>query len=181
MDDITATKTGLSALIAVISYLSGRFNDLFWILCLLMLIDYTTGYISAWITKTKNSRIGLMGIFKKFMYIFFVIFAFILDIVVVRMLGLLNINFSFNDIGGISLGVIVMIFYIGNETISIVENFEKMGLRIPGWLNKIGSLLREAPSAILRPIIKKGEQYIEEHDTESDSNDNKNDNENNES
>lgn len=180
MNDVSVTKTGLSALIAVISYLSGRFNDLFWILCMLMLMDYATGYISAWVSKTKNSRIGLIGIFKKIMYIIFVIFGFILDIAVVRTLELLNISFSFSDIGGISLGVIIMVFYIGNETISIVENFEKMGLKIPRWLNNVGTLLREAPAAILRPIIKKGEEYIEEHDHEQDQNDDESDNNDNE-
>lgn len=162
MDDAVVTKTGLAGLIAVVSYLSGRFSDLFWIFCILMLIDYFTGYIAAWITKTKNSRIGLIGIIKKVMYVVFVLFGFILDMAIIKILGQLNIDFSFNDIGGLSLGVIIIIFYIGNETISIVENFEKMGLKTPKWLSKIGSLLREAPAVILKPMIQKGEKYIEE-------------------
>lgn len=181
MDDIGVTKTGLAGLIAVVSYLSGRFSDLFWILCILMLIDYFTGYISAWITKTRNSRIGLVGIIKKVMYVVFVLFGFILDMAIIKILGQLNIDFSFNSIGGISLGVIIIIFYIGNETISIVENFEKMGLKTPKWLTKIGSLLKELPTTILKPLIRKGEQYIEEaecddkNDMSKDSAKNKND------
>ena len=97
MDDIGVTKTGLAGLIAVVSYLSGRFSDLFWILCILMLIDYFTGYISAWITKTRNSRIGLVGIIKKVMYVVFVLFGFILDMAIIKILGQLNIDFSFNS------------------------------------------------------------------------------------
>ena len=162
MDDATVTKTGLAGLIAVVSYLSGRFSDLFWIFCILMLIDYFTGYIAAWITKTKNSRIGLIGIIKKVMYVVFVLFGFILDMAIIKILGQLNIPFSFGDIGGLSLGVIIIIFYIGNETISIVENFEKMGLKTPKWLSKIGSLLKDIPTTILKPLVKKGEKYIEE-------------------
>lgn len=162
MEDITTTKTGLAALIAVISYLSGRFNDLFWILCFLMIFDYISGYIAAWMLRTKNSRIGLIGIFKKLMYVMFVVFGFILDMSIVKILNQLHINFSYGDMGEISLGVVIMVFYIGNETISIVENFEKMSLKIPKWMSKIGSLLRDTPSIILKPLIKKGEEYIEE-------------------
>ena len=179
MDDVEVTKTGLAGLVAIISYLSGRFSDLFWILCLLMLIDYFTGYMSAWITKTKNSRIGLIGIIKKIMYVVFVLFGFILDMAIIKILGQLNINFSFNDIGGISLGIIIIIFYIGNETISIVENFEKMGLKTPKWLLKIGSLLKEVPAVVLKPLIKKGEKYIEEVEHDGDENNNKENKSNN--
>ena len=81
---------------------------------------------------------------------------------IIKILGQLNIPFSFGDIGGLSLGVIIIIFYIGNETISIVENFEKMGLKTPKWLSKIGSLLKDIPTTILKPLVKKGEKYIEE-------------------
>lgn len=175
MEDITTTKTGIAALIAVISYLSGRFSDLFWILCLLMLIDYISGYMAAWFNKTKNSRIGLLGIFKKIMYVMFVIFGFILDMAVLRIMEQLHINFTFNDIGGLSLGIIIMIFYIGNETISIVENFEKMGLKTPKWLNRIGSLLRETPAIIIKPLVKKGEEYIDECKSDNNNNDDEDD------
>ena len=96
------------------------------------------------------------------MYVVFVLFGFILDMAIIKILGQLNIPFSFGDIGGLSLGVIIIIFYIGNETISIVENFEKMGLKTPKWLSKIGSLLKDIPTTILKPLVKKGEKYIEE-------------------
>ena len=56
-----------------------------------------------------------------------------------------------------------------------------MGLKTPKWLTKIGSLLKELPTTILKPLIRKGEQYIEEaecddkNDMSKDSAKNKND------
>lgn len=154
MGEITVTKTMMASLIGVILYVSGRFNDLFWIFCICMLIDYITGYLAAWITHTKNSRIGLAGIFKKIMYMFFVVFGFMLDLFILRALEELNITFSFSEIGNISLGVIIMIFYIGNETISICENFEKIGFKVPSWMFMIGHVLRDYPSELITKITE---------------------------
>lgn len=153
MDDVQVTKTGLISLISIITYLAGRFDDLFWIVLVMMLIDYATGIGSAIVKGNLSSKIGLTGIIKKIMYIITILFAFVLDLAVKRVLNEINIDFDFKNIGGISIGTIVIIFYIGNEAVSIIENLSRMGSKTPKFLMKIAKALKEVPNEMVEHII----------------------------
>ena len=168
------TKTGFPALIAIIAYLSGKFSNLFWILCILMIIDYATGFISSVITHKTSSKIGLMGILKKCMYVMIIVFGFIIDLVILNAAHQLNIGFIEEEMRYISVGTILILFYISNESLSIIENCERMNLKIPSFFKKIIFLIRNLPNAVLEPFFKKNAKYLK---NEKESDDNKDDTE----
>lgn len=120
---------------SALSYFIGGVDTMFIILCVFLLIDYITGLIVATVfknsTKTEsgklNSAVSFKGLCKKFFVVVLVGVAHLLDVA-------LGTNF-------IRGGVVVA--FISNETISIVENAGLMGIPIPKPLRKAIDILQE--------------------------------------
>lgn len=120
---------------STLSYFIGGVDTMFIVLCAFLLIDYISGVIVAVVfknsTKTEsgklNSSVSFKGLCKKFFVIVLVGVAHLLDIA-------LGTNF-------IRGGVIVA--FISNETISIIENAGLMGIPIPETLKKAIDILQE--------------------------------------
>lgn len=118
-----------------ISYILGGWDTALQTLLIFMLIDYITGLMVAGIfqksTKTENgalnSKVGWTGLCRKGMTLFIVLIANRLD-------TMLGSNF-------IRTGVIIA--YIVNESISILENAGAMGVPIPEVLKKGIELLKD--------------------------------------
>lgn len=119
-----------------ISYLLGGFDMALITLLLFMAIDYTTGFIVAAVfhksNKTQsgslNSRAGWKGLCKKGITLLIVLVAARLDL-------MMGVTF-------IRDGVIVA--YITNELLSIIENAGLMGVPIPAPItNAIEKLKKE--------------------------------------
>ena len=125
---------------SALSYFIGGVDTVFIVLCLFLLIDYISGVIVAVVfknsTKTEtgklNSSVSFKGLCKKFFVIVLVGVAHLLDIA-------LGTNF-------IRGGVIVA--FISNETISIIENVGLMGIPIPSALRKAIDILQEREEEI---------------------------------
>jgi toxin secretion/phage lysis holin len=117
--------------ISVAAYVSGGITYLLPILVILIIIDYLTGIIAAIITgKQFSLGAAVKGAAKKAAYILFVIFAQLLDAVVVAVnyTGMMDIgNFHY-------MGFIVNIYLIGTEGLSIAQNAADCGMPIPGPL-----------------------------------------------
>lgn len=105
----------VSSISVTFSYIFGPINQLFMILVGLVAIDYVSGVIAAFIKKSVSSQVGFKGILRK--VLIFVIVA------VAHMLDLLLETSVVRDM--------VIIFYIANEILSIVENVSKSGVPIP--------------------------------------------------
>lgn len=103
------------------------------ILVLVMIIDYITGMWKAWNRGELSSRVGLKGLFKKVGYIFVVAVSGVLDWLFISGLSQIGIevNVSFY------FGLIVTIWFIINECISILENLAVIGIPLPSFLVKI--------------------------------------------
>ena len=114
---------------AVISFFFGGWNVLLTILLSSVAIDYITGVIAAGMEGKLNSTIGLKGIAKKVAIFFVVAVAHMLDIA----LG--------NDMHVLRNATIF--FYIANEVLSIFENVGRIGIPIPGVLEKAIHVLNE--------------------------------------
>lgn len=103
------------------------------ILVLVMIIDYITGMWKAWNRGELSSRVGLKGLFKKVGYIFVVAVSGVLDWLFISGLSQIgievNVRFYF--------GLIVTIWFIINECISILENLAVIGIPLPSFLVKI--------------------------------------------
>lgn len=95
----------------------GGFDGVLIALSVFVIVDYLTGIVAAIIEKKLSSKIGAKGIAKKVLIFFLVGIATILDLYV---------------LGGTSpIREVVIVFYIANEGISIIENSAKLGLPIP--------------------------------------------------
>lgn len=99
------------------------------ILIAVMLIDYGTGMAEAYINKTLNSRIGVKGILKKLGYVVLVCVGGVVDYLICTGLASVGIDYS-----SYCFGLIVAVWLIINELISILENLSELGTPIPKFL-----------------------------------------------
>ena len=108
-----------SAIGAVLTYFTG-WNDALEALLTLMVIDYATGLLAAYINPDLklDSHKGFRGICKKIMIILLIVLAHELE----RASGVHAVQ------------SVVVWFFIGNEGLSIIENAAKAGVPIPSKL-----------------------------------------------
>ena len=117
----------------VIGALAAYFNVLLVPLAVLvavMLIDYVTGMAAASYTKQLNSRIGLIGIIKKICYIALVVVGGVIDYLISSALVSIGIHLQINY----CFGMIITIWLIINELISILENLGELNIPLPRFL-----------------------------------------------
>lgn len=132
MEKATSLKVGILSIFGVvgggISALFGGWDSALITLVIFMAIDYISGLIVAGVFKkspntasgTLESRAGGKGLCRKGMTLLFVLIAARLDMVV----------------GSTFIRDAVIIGYIANETLSIIENAGLMGLPIPAAISK---------------------------------------------
>lgn len=103
------------------------------VLIAVMLIDYVTGMAGAAYTKQLNSRVGVLGILKKAGYIALVAVGMVVDYLITSALVYIGINLQINY----CFGMIITIWLIINELISILENLGELNISLPGFLVKM--------------------------------------------
>ena len=99
------------------------------ILIVVMIIDYATGMTSAWKSGELESKTGLIGILKKVSYLVLVCVGGVVDYLICAGLGSVGIDYS-----SYCFGLIVAVWLIINELISILENLSELGTPIPPFL-----------------------------------------------
>lgn len=117
----------------VLGALAAYFNVLLipiFMLVAVMLIDYVTGMAAASYTKQLNSRIGVMGILKKAGYIALVAVGMVVDYLITSALVQIGVNIQINY----CFGMIITIWLIINELISILENLGELNIPLPKFL-----------------------------------------------
>ena len=119
---------------AVLGFMYGEVTGLFWALIAFMALDYITGVVVAIIEKRLSSEVGFRGLAKKFLILVFVAVGHIADTYI---------------LGGTPAAMsAVMLFYMANEGISIIENAAALGLPVPKKLKDIMvQLKKESESA----------------------------------
>jgi toxin secretion/phage lysis holin len=100
------------------------------VLVAVMLIDYVTGMAAASYTKQLNSRIGLIGIIKKICYIALVVVGGVIDYLISSALVSIGVHLQINY----CFGMIITIWLIINELISILENLGELNIPLPRFL-----------------------------------------------
>lgn len=103
------------------------------VLILAMVLDYVTGMAKAWRACELDSRRGLQGILKKTGYLVIVCVAGIIDWLL--MSGLKGIGIT--DGLPFVFALIVIVWLIINELISILENAAALGVPFPGFILKL--------------------------------------------
>ena len=120
-------KIGLSVVGGFLTRFLGGFDMIIITLIIFVAMDYLTGVMKAIVNKELSCEIGFKGIFKKVLIFFMVGIATQLDIILPT------------DIG---IRYIVIIFYIINEGLSIIENASLLGLKIPQKIKDTLSILK---------------------------------------
>ena len=110
----------------------------FLVLAVAMATDYLTGLASAKRHDSFSSRIGITGIIKKVCYIALVGVGAMVDYILGYGLPLLGIDNKLPMI----FGLLITMWLISNELISILENLSKIGVPMPSFLMKLVEKLK---------------------------------------
>ena len=103
------------------------------VLLVMMLIDYASGMAAAWTEGELSSKVGARGILKKVGYMALIAVAMGIDYLICT--GVANAGVDIPC--GMWLGLMVAVWLIINEMISILENLSRLGVPVPSFLKKI--------------------------------------------
>ena len=145
---VTVGIVGVVSLVG--AWLFDRIGILLYVLLLLlvmMLADYLTGMMASKREAIDhpddpaygwNSAKGAIGIFKKVAYMFVILVAMAVDYIIKKIAIGMGIQFDAKAI----FGLMVAVWYLLNEMLSIIENAGRMGAPVPEWLAKYISVLK---------------------------------------
>lgn len=139
------------AMAAAVAFLSDKLGILFPVLCALatmMIVDYVTGMLASKReamdypedpTYGWSSKKGAKRIIKKVGYLCVIAVAMIVDYVFTTVSGTLGMTMPASTF----FGLLVAVWYLLNELLSIIENAGRMGADVPEWLLKYISVLKD--------------------------------------
>ncbi len=125
-------ETIVAGLGAILGFVFGGMDGMFFALLAVIVIDYISGCLVAIVQKKLSSEVGFKGISKKIIILSLVGVAHILDSQIIR--------------GGSALRTATIFFYITNEGISILENAGRLGLPLPKKLKDVLEQLNKEES-----------------------------------
>ena len=110
----------------------GQWDSILWALLVIMVLDCLTGVIKAIYTKTMSSEIGFKGLLKK--------------ITILIIVALSNVLQQITG-DNVAIREIVIMFYVANEGISVLENVAVISPRMPKAIKDILLQIRDSNSA----------------------------------
>ena len=162
-----ASEPALQGAVTVaISWVAARLGVLFapvLILMLMMVIDYITGMLASKAEAIAHpddpaygwsSRKGILGIIKKIAYICLIVVAVSLDHILVQAAAPLGV-----ELPRAVFGLLVSVWMVLNEILSIIENVGRMGAPVPPWLARCVASLKDK-------IDQEAEREADHHDAE---------------
>ena len=108
------------------------------VLVFVMVTDYISGMASAKKSGELSSSIGIMGIAKKVGYLALVAVGMVVDYLISSALVHVGIKIQINY----CFAMIIVIWLIVNELISILENLGEMGVPLPSFLTSMIKTLK---------------------------------------
>lgn len=118
----------LSGIVTELVYLLGGWDVALQCLIIAIALDYISGLIKAFHTKTLSSRIGFRGLLKKIGYLLIVMLAVLID----RVTG---------NSGAIR--TLVIYYFVANEGLSVLENLSVTNIPIPKVIKKALKALKK--------------------------------------
>lgn len=118
----------ISGIVTELVFLLGGWDVALQCLIIAIALDYVSGLIKAWHTKTLSSRIGFRGLVKKVGYLLIVMLAVLID----RVTG---------NSGAIR--TLVIYYFVANEGLSIIENLSVTNIPIPKVIKKALKALKK--------------------------------------
>ncbi len=134
----------------VVAYLSHKLGVTFYLLGLLlvlMVIDYVSGMAASAVEAIDHpddkrygwsSKKGAKGIAKKVAYLCVIAVSMVIDYIVIRTSGVLGVALP-----NAMLSLLVSVWYLLNEALSIIENAGRIGAPVPNWLMKYIAALKD--------------------------------------
>lgn len=132
-----------AVIVSIGAFLSAKLGMLYIVipfLLLAMVCDYITGMLASQKEGNTNSKTGMWGIVKKLMYGVEVAVGMIVDWLIINVCSSIGINFPTVTF----FGLLVAIWLIVNELISILENLTRLEAPMPPFLIKIVSTFKIA-------------------------------------
>lgn len=135
-------KSILSILGAWISNKFGLLLPALGLLIILMIVDYISGMLAAKKEAFENpnsskygwsSKRSILGIYKKIGYMLTILVAISIDYLIFKFAKEIGLEIGANTV----FGLLVSVWFIINELISILENVGRMGTELPEFLEKV--------------------------------------------
>ena len=130
MDKYNVIKAVLSGAVAAISAKLGILGPMLLALTGVMIVDYITGMLASKKENNISSRVGMWGIVKKLLYIVVVGVGMLMDWLILTTAESMGVHIPLATF----FGLLVAVWLIINELISILENLTRMEVPMPGFL-----------------------------------------------
>lgn len=135
----------------ILAYISAKLGILFPVLLFLgamMVGDYISGMLASKkealdhpedLSLGWNSKKGAKGIIKKVGYLCVIAVAMVVDYIIANVAG----SFGYEMPVKAVFGLMVVVWYLLNEMLSIIENAGRMGAPVPEWLERYIAVLKD--------------------------------------
>lgn len=135
---------------AVVGWFMAKLGVLFWplvVLAIMMVIDYITGVLASKAEAIQfpddpayglSSKRGVLGVLKKLGYVAIIAVAVCLDLIILTGLSQMGLE---SPVKGLFC-LIVTVWLVLTEMISIIENTGRMGAPVPKWLARYIAVLK---------------------------------------
>ena len=145
------TGSVVTVVSVIVSWLYARMGILIYALLALtfmMVVDYFTGMLASKAEAIDhpedpaygwNSKKGAKGIIKKVGYLCIISVAIVADYIILWTAS----DLGFNVENKTFFALLVTIWYLLNELLSIIENAGRMGADVPDWLAKYIAILKK--------------------------------------
>lgn len=129
--NVTSTKITIATVGGMIAAWFGHIWQLVALVLVVMILDYLTGLMAGRVNEGLNSKRATQGFYKKVGFLCLLGLGFFLDVAFNHFLAR---GFSFQMPFDLPIGMIVSVWIVVTEAISICENLGRLGVPIPSWL-----------------------------------------------
>lgn len=153
MFDNYEAKGIIGAAVGVFGFLYGCITEILVVLGILMLFDYITGVTVALKEGNFNPAQGVWGAIRKLFYIMIVATGFLADFTISDIATKVDLEINTHGL----LGIVVTLYLIGNEGLSLTRNWVILGLPAPPFLRKLFGYIKDQSGKIIKIPKEDGE------------------------
>lgn len=144
----TLLKGAIAGISSLISNWLILIGPVIGLLVILMVADYISGMLASKKEALEHpgdanygwsSKKSILGIYKKIGYILTIFAAVCTDYLIFRLLGEIGVTYQTNTL----FGLLVTIWFIINELLSLLENAGRMGAKLPESLKRVLATLQD--------------------------------------
>lgn len=132
--ELNTAKLTIATVCGLFAAWFGRVWELLALVLIVIILDYLTGLLAGRANEGLNSKRATQGIYKKVGFLCLLVLGFFLD---VAFNHFISRGFSFQMPFELPIGLIISVWIVVTEAISICENLGRLGVPIPSWLMKL--------------------------------------------